>query len=267
MANPNVLRWPGARADLAAGPWLILAALAGACLPLGACISGSLATKTGPNGPNGWSTDNRQQAHVGEAVEYSFILTKPFHKRPIAPYGFADYCVATIGQDRVECEADSGGRFRFEHRLTRARAGEDIKVRVTAYRQYGQRDFMEIGDTWLRGDSPYDAPDSKFATDSLTLEIYQATVEIRVCERAEPLDFDRATLELVKSGGQVTTIRRRRPGRPGFEVSGPDGQGCYTVLYQPVGSELNSAGTTEVRLSVYDRAGHPHTESTELATP
>ena len=241
-----------------------------ASLGLGGCLSGSLATNTGPTGPHGWCTAKDQQAHVGEKVGYSFILKHPFHKRPIAPYGYADYCVATIGRERVECEVDPGGRFRFQHRLTAVSPGEQVKVQATAYRQYGQRDFMKVGDTWLRGDSPYDELDEKFVSDSLTLQIYQARVEVWICQGEMPLDFERGKLELVKSdGGDAGDAGPDddRPGRPGFKVSGPDDAGCYQVVYLPDGTQLNPAGRTEARLSVYDRADHPHTATVMILTP
>ncbi|HUU83986.1 MAG TPA: hypothetical protein VM243_10835 [Phycisphaerae bacterium] len=236
-------------------------------LATGGCLSGSLATNTGPNGPHRWSTANRQQAHVGETVGYSFILIKPFGKRPVAPYGYVDYCVATIGNERVECEPDLDGHFCFEHRLDRVQPGDELKVRAVAYRQYGQRDFMKIGDKWLRGDSPSDQRDSGFVSDSLTLRIYQARIELGICESEAPLDFETGKLELVKADGTVSPVYQDRDGRPGFDVTGPDDSGCYTVVYLPDGTQVNPAGRTEARLTVHDRAGHPHTATVLIPTP
>ena len=234
---------------------------------LGGCIRGSLATNTGPNGPHGWSTDNRQDAHVGETVGFSFILVKPFSKKPIAPYGYVDYCLATVGNRRVECECDLGGRFRFEHPLGEVEPDRQVEIKVIAYRQYGKRDFMLVGDTWMRGHSPYDQPDAKFASDALTLRIYQAKVELRICEQETPLDIDRGRLELIKADGTVSTVSPSRPGRPGFDVSGPDDQGCYSMVYLPDGRQLAPAGTTVARLTVPDRSGHPHTVEDLIETP
>lgn len=126
---------------------------------------------------------------------------------------------------------------------------------------------MKVGDTWLRGDSPYDELDEKFVSDSLTLRIYQARVEVWVCQGEMPLDFERGKLELLKSDGVVSSVYLDRPGRPGFKVSGPDDAGCYQVVYLPDGTQLNPAGRTEARLSVYDRADHPHTATVMIPTP
>lgn len=109
MGGPSGYRHVVGRVDHPAVPSWTWPVLVAASLGLGGCLSGSLATNTGPTGPHGWCTAKEQQAHVGETVGYSFILKHPFHKRPIAPYGYADYCVATIGRERVECEVDPGG--------------------------------------------------------------------------------------------------------------------------------------------------------------
>ena len=267
MASASVYPRVVRRAEGPALPAGALVAVLAASLAPGGCLSGSLATSTGPNGPHGWCTAKKQQAHVGETVKYSFILVQPFGKRPIAPYGYADYCVATIGQERVECEPDPGGRFRFEHQLVGVNAGDKVKVSATAYRQYSQRDFMKIGETWVRGDSPYDEPDEKFTSDSLTLQIYQVRVEIPVCQEQVPLNFDAGRLELIKSDGTVSSVYLDHPGRGGYSVSGPDDSGCYTVVYLPDGTQLNPAGQTQARFTVDDRAGHPHTAGVMIPTP
>ena len=96
------------------------------------CMRGSLATSTGPNGPQAWSADKSQDAHVGEQVRFSFILVKPWQKGPVDPYGHADYCLADIGGHRVLCEPDWGGRFRFEDDFSDDAPGQTIIVSATA---------------------------------------------------------------------------------------------------------------------------------------
>lgn len=231
------------------------------------CIQGSLATRTGPNGPQLWSADKRQEAHVNETVPFSFILTSPPRDRPLDPYGYADYCVASIGDQRVLCEADLQGHFRFSHRLAEAKPGDETKVTATAYRQYGNRDFIQVGGSWLHGDSPIDEPDRKVCSDSITLRVYQARVEMRLPGGASPFDFESGKLQLLKYDGSVRLVFLDRPGRPGFIASGPDDAGGYTVVYAPDGDELNPSGQTPARFTVYDLAGHPHTVEMMIPTP
>ena len=248
-------------------PRLALVIAVGAWLPLTGCVRGSLATGTGPNGPKAWSADNHQQAHVGEQVRFSFILIDPLLNRLVDPYGYADYCMATVGEHRIQCEPDLGGRFRFEHQLTGAEPGHTIKVTASAYRQYGRRDFMRVGDTWLRGESRFDEPDRRFRSDSLSLHVYQSQVRVRLPASQAPFDFDSGDLRLIKDDGTVSPVYLDRAGRPGFTVEGPDQQGAYTIVYLPNGTELDSCGQTDVRFVVYDLAGQPHSVSGVIPTP
>ncbi|MCP4248756.1 MAG: hypothetical protein GY778_17065 [bacterium] len=235
--------------------------------PMTGCIRGSLATSTGPNGPQAWSADNHQQAHVGEPVQFSFILIGPYQRRPLDPLGLADYCLVDVCSQRLECEPDPGGRFRFEHVLADAKPGDEIEVTVTAYRQYGQRDIIQVGDQWLRGDSPLDEPDRTVAADSLTLETYQTTVEIELESGAAPFDFESGKLELIAPEGKTMPVYIDRPGRPGFTVGGPDDRGVFSIRYLPDGTQVGVFDLTEALFTVYDRAGQPHRSSVKIPTP
>jgi len=245
----------------------LLAAAVGGMGSTCGCIHGSLATSTGPNGSGAWSEDRVQQAHAGEKVRYSFILVDPLLKRPVDPYGYADYLVAEVGDHRIQCEPDIGGRFRFEHTLDGVEAGERIKVTATTYRQYGQRDFMKVGGRWLKGDSPFDEPDRPFKSDSLTLEVYETRLEIPLVPDDAELDFESGKLELIRSDGSTVPVYIDRPGRPGFVVAGPDHLGRYLVTYRPAGSQINTAGETVARFTVFDVAGNAHSAEVTLPTP
>jgi hypothetical protein len=175
--------------------------------------------------------------------------------------------VASIGDQRVLCEADLQGHFRFEQRLPRARPGDEIEVVATAYRQHGTRDFIQVGDSWLHGESPIDAADDKVCSDSITLRVYQARVEMHLAAGAAPMDFESGKLELTKHDGSVTSVFIDRPGRRGFVASGPDQAGGYTVVYLPDGDELNPSGRTPARFTVYDLAGHRHSVEMMVPTP
>jgi hypothetical protein len=231
------------------------------------CIRGSLASSTGPNGPELWSTDDTQQVHVGETVDFSFILLTPMQRRPLDPYGYADYCIAELQERRIVSEPDLGGHFRFSSTMPDAEPGDEIELIATAYRQYGARDFLKVGDTWLRGESPIDEPDRKVCSDEINLVFYQARLQISLPGGAAPLDPESGKLELIKRDGTVSSIFLDRPQRPGFVVQGPDAAGSYTVLYEPRGDELNPSGQTTARLVIYDLAGHPHSAEMTIPTP
>ena len=97
--DPKPRRRQAARpSDRRRSPANRIAAAATLCLCLTGCISGSLATSTGPNGPQAWSAASQQDAHVGEEVRFSFILVNPMLDRPMDPYGYVDYCVTSVGE-------------------------------------------------------------------------------------------------------------------------------------------------------------------------
>ncbi len=270
MARPSLSPASGGWVDgrrLARSAALLALGLVVLAPAAGGCIRGSLATSTGPNGPTLWSAARKQQAHVGETVRFSFILVDPLRKRALDPYGYADYCIAELGDRRICCEPDMGGRFRFEHRLTGVQADQELEVTATAYRQYGSCDFLPVGETWLRGESPVDDPDRRVCDDSVKLRVYQARVEMKLPAGPSPVDWESGKLELFRDDGTVTPVFIDRPGRPGFAAQGPNQDGGCTVVYLPDGDELNSSGQTRAHLSVHDLAGHPHSAECLVPTP
>ncbi|MFQ5491014.1 MAG: hypothetical protein ACE5GE_09860 [Phycisphaerae bacterium] len=242
--------------------WAAMAALlAGTC---SGCIEGSLATSSGPSL---WSARKQQQVHVGETVRFDFILVGRFQKRLLDPYGLADYVMAQIGEHRVQCEPDLGGHFQFEHRFSGVRPGQQIEVTVTAYRQHGNRDFIQAGKHWLRGDSSVDEPDPKVCQARITLEFYQARLEATLPGGGSPLEPESGKLRLFGRNDRVSSVFVDRPNRRGFALSGPDASGNYTLVYEPDGDEIDPSGQTEARFIIYDLAGQQHTFELTLATP
>ena len=233
----------------------------------GGCVSASLGTNTGPHPPQQrWSIAAKQMAHVGETVQFDFVLTD-FWGRFVAPTGLADYCVTMIGSERAEAESDERGHFRFSYALDHARPGEKVLVTATAYQQRGSRDHMNIRGQWLTADSPYAEPDRKIAGDSIQLTIYQTKVEMKIVRPADDLDPESGVLRLQRGDGAGTPVYIDKPGRPGFRLDGPEPNGYYRVKYQPTGEQLNPSGTTEVEFSVYDLGGQRHVVSQTLSTP
>jgi len=205
--------------------------------------------------------------HVGEMVEFSFVLVDPLSGRLKDPSSLADYCAATIGNERVEAEPDVDGRFRFSFAFAGLFPGDGIKMNAAAYRQRGSRDFMKVRDRWLESDSPYDRPDKKVAADSITFSVYQAVVDFAMEGPPENLDPDTGVLRFRRGDGSISSVYVDRPNRPGFELTGPQPDGRYQVFYRPTGEDLNHTQTTDVDFTIYDRSGQPHNVSLTLETP
>src|SRR3972149_89691 len=129
------------------------------------------------------------------------------------------------GGERVEAEPDAKGHFRFSYPLDRVRAGEKLKVTATAFQQRDSRDFMKIGGRWLKADSPYAQPDRKVAGDAVQLTIYQTIVDMKIARPADDLDPESGVLRFQCADGGSGPIYVDKPGRPGFNLGGPDPDG------------------------------------------
>ena len=230
-------------------------------------MSASLASDTGLRPPGfRWSDAPKQMVHVGEVVEFDFILLDSLG-RFINAVQRADYAVAIIGDDRIASEPDLHGRFQFEHRFDGLRAGQRFDVLATAFRQRGRRDYAKVRGQWLRAESPYDDPDQAVAGDSIRFLVYEAPIEFRLVRPADDLMPETGVLTIRRSNGTSTSVYIDRPHRPGFSITGPEPEGYYRIRYVPSGRELNPVGTTEVELVIYDATNHPHHAIMTLETP
>ena len=245
-------------------PRIILAVLLSG---VGGCVSGSLATDTDLHALGyRWSDAGRQMVHVGETVEFDFVL-QDLSRRFVPPLGLADYCVAVVDGERLESEPNTAGHFQFAYTFDQVTPGDEIEVRATAYRQQDHRDFMRIREKWIYAESPFNRPDRKVAADSIRLTVYQAPIELAVVRPPDDLDPESGVLRIRRADGSTSTVYVDRPRRPGFAIAGPEPDGYYRVSYLPSGDELNPVGTTEVEFEIYDTAGFPHYASTMLETP
>ena len=243
---------------------LIAAGLAAAN---GGCVAGSLATDTGVRPPGfQWSTAKRQQVHVGEEVRFDFVL-HDWADNLLNPLGMADYCATVIQGERIEVDAGPSGHFQFRYRFDDVAPGERINIRVDAYRQRGDRDYMYVRDRWLHTLNPLDQPDRRVASASIRLTAYRAAIELSIVRPPDDLDPDTGVLRLHKRDGSTKSFFVDRPGRRGFTVDGPTADGYYYFRLQPRGNELNTSGTTRVEIEVYDLSGRPHYAETILDTP
>ncbi len=232
----------------------------------GGCISGSLATSTGPR-PLGfaWSPEERQDAHVGENVEFDFVLMDWLSNR-VDPTGLADYCVAQFDRERIEVELHPNGYFRFARPIS-VSPGTSITVDVTAYRQVAGRDLIKVGNQWVASTGPFDQPDRKVATDSVTLDVYQCEVRLRMASPPDDLDIETGVMRIYRDDGSNTSVYINRPGRPGFRITGPGPDGFYEITFKPAGHMVHNHGTTKVDFSIHDLAGQRHDLSVTIDTP
>lgn len=232
------------------------------------CVSGSLASNTGPR-PAGfaWSLARRQMVHVGEQVEFDFVL-QDWARNFVSPLGVADYCVAFVGGERIETEPDVHGHFRFSYVFADLRAGEQVVVKATPYQTRGSRDYMKVRGRWIAGDSPYDQPDKAVAwADAIRLVAYQVPIELSIARPANDVDPQTGVLKIRRADGSTTSVFIDRPDRPGFTIDGPEPDGYYRVFYQPRDNELNEIGTTDVEFVIYDTLGQRHYAGMTLDTP
>ena len=243
---------------------------AGFCVSLtclAGCISGSLATSTGPRQiGHQWSTEKQQMVCRGEEVKFDFVLEDGRH-RFVDPAGLADYCVVIVGAERIECDADLHGHFPFSYRFDRFRPGDRVPVSATAYTLRASRDYMKISGRWMRNESPYDLPDRKGVAAKVVLTVYESPVELTIPAKRLPLDPETAVLRIHKEEGAVTTVFQDLPHRSGFHFEGPRDQGDYFVRYVPRAGELNSCGVTRVSFTIYDVAGQAYRMESEVDTP
>jgi hypothetical protein len=144
----------------------------------GGCISGSLATSTGPRVSGDWSVANEQFALAGEQVSFDYILTQPFKKHPLDPIGIADYCVLEVDRHREVAEPEYDGHFRFTQTLGNLAPGTKVNAKATAYKTFGRRDVQLLPDGGAISRQAGDERDRRVASDSVRLRIYQARIEL-----------------------------------------------------------------------------------------
>jgi hypothetical protein len=239
----------------------------GVAVVAGGCVQGSLATSTGPRPVgNRWSAAKAQEVHVGETVEFDFVLHDGMNHF-VSPGGVADYCVATIGETRTEAIADPTGHFNFSHTFKGVAAGDVVEVRVDAFRQRGGKDYVQIGGQWLATQTYSHDPDARVAGGSVRLTAYQSVVDFRLPRPADDFDPETGVLRLRRPDGVTKSIYLNRPMRRGFILEGPEPAGYYRVTYQPRGDEVATTGKTDVTFTIYDVAGQRHVERLELDTP
>ncbi len=237
------------------------------CVCVAGCSSASLATDSGPGRP--WSTDGQQMVHVGEHVDFSFVLTKGVLKRgPRDPVGAVDYCIARAGSEQIEADLDNQtGHYRFAFDVLGLREGDAIAVTAEAYRENGVRDTKQIGDAWVRADDPFDQRDRVIASDSVALSVYRSLVEIPIPGGDVALDLGGGRLELHRADGKVATIYHKTADGRGYEIAEPNSEGVSTIMYAPVADEINKSATTYVRFRVLDGSGTERVFDGHIPTP
>lgn len=238
----------------------------GWCLSVCGCITASLATDTGISKVGGWSTADVQYANVGETVRFSLVLREGYREGRLSLVGIADYAVLSIAGERLEAGV-SDNSFEFEYQLAGVEAGRTLTVTADAYLLRGRKDFMKIGDTWHRTESPYNSPDRHVAGDSIRLRIYQSNIDAEFQAPHTALDWMSARLVIRTRDNRVTTILPETPQRDGFVVTGPDDRRHYHIYYEPAARDINKTLKTTATLFVLDVNGQQHTFTFEFDTP
>ncbi|MGB0716839.1 MAG: hypothetical protein ACPGXK_13235 [Phycisphaerae bacterium] len=245
----------------------MLAALSCGLATLMATGCASLAASTGPrSSASQWSVAERQAAHVGEDVEFDFVLLDAWGDG-VSPIGVADYVLATVGDYRVVAEPDVNGHFKFAHRLKNVEPGAQLFVKATAFQQKGSRDVIVVAGEVVTADSAYDEADRRVADDHILLDVYQAEVQLQLAGTEQTLDPSSGVLRLKTRDGGVTSVFQNTPLRPGYRLAGPDAAGVYTIDYQPQANEVSNFGETEIYFRIFDIAGSPYEVRTTLNCP
>jgi len=220
------------------------------------CLSGSLATSTGPRYGGQWSVARLHPVHVGETVRFSFLLKEPLAREALSAKGVADYSVFDFGGERVQADIEKDGRFLAQYTFDDVVPGQTIVVEAIAFRQHGPRDQVKINDTWVQNLSPNNEKDEPVAGASAKLVVYQAQVRMALPPSANDFDFSTGQLLLRREGAAGRPVFEDRPHRRGFLVTDRNDGAGWWVTYSPSGNEINPVGVTEVEFSVYDQAGN-----------
>ncbi len=236
------------------------------CIVSPGCYVGSLASTTGSRQGGRWSIERHQQVHVGERVNFSFVLRERYKAERVNAAGLADYCAFEFGADRFDVDVDEYGCFRAQYTFSELVEGQEITVAATAYRQVGERDRVKVGGRWFKPDDAKDRADEMIASDKIVLTAYQAGVDLILPHQANEYDFSTAQMVFRRVAGEVSVVFLEESGQAGFHVEA-EHNGEWRVTYTPIAGQLNTDGTTDVVFSVYDRAGNRHRLTTTLDTP
>lgn len=231
------------------------------------CIKASLATTTGPVSRGQlWSMADEQMVHVGEKVDFEFVLVDR-GGTILGPAGGIDYCVAEVGDTIVEALPDGTGRFHFSYTFKDEQPGETIVVRATGYEQRRERDLVKIGDRWVVTESPQARADRAVAGDEVTLQTYQRGIRFVVGPLAAEPDIDSGVLTITCGETERARIYADRPHRRGFTLHGLDQNERLRVGYVPTGDQLCPRGVTALQFKIHDLEGAPYETATLMETP
>lgn len=237
------------------------------CVVCPGCMSGSLASNTGPRAPGEkWSTDRDQSAHVGESVQFDFVL-KDWKGALAPPTVLADYCVFTIGTDHIAVEASPLGHFSCGFRFDSFHPDNVVNIEAVAYRQRGARDWVKARGQWIQSSTPGDEADISVARDALRMRIYQAEFVLKVSRAADDPDPSTGLLRFSTDTDRTATFALDRNGSRGFRLDGPDPDGSYVVRFEPPAEALAPTGRTSVVFTIKDRAGQTHVFDSTMDTP
>ena len=197
--------------------------------------------------------------HTGERVEMTFR----------SKIGSCDYAIMhDESSDRWEdCGPPINGQFDWPHDF--AAEKESVgrrRISVTGYTIQGRRDAMPIRGALV--DSPgEDEKDVVWAGATAWVEVYQSELRLRIrLPEGSPV-WTLSKLTIRRQDGVESRVSLRGAGKPGFEVSGPDTEGAWEIVFQPAFDQVNPSGDTAAQLSVADERGMTHRFDAQLSTP
>ncbi len=240
---------------LAGGLSLVLTASSGCSYHTSSLkIAGEESSRGGLFGREQW-------VHVGEPVKVIYDVRS----------GWADYAILHISPlDRSEVAlATEPGSFRFRDlRFEQPTPPEKpMRLRAWAYRERGQRDYMDLDGELLSRESPYDVPDSRVASASMKIHVYQTSLSIPIPPDPAGYNWQTAKLLLYADPARPVEVRPVREYRTGFRIEGPTAAGGYVMAYEPTAEQVRRTGSTRVVFTVSNTAGFPWRYEDWLETP
>ncbi len=216
------------------------------------------------NSPGQYAGED-QYVHVGEKVNLQFIC------RP----AIDTYAVFDLPGKLVILPANTEfANYRTAISFGHVSSREGVVLRATGFKARGMQDRMMVAGEVEQPLSPNDMPDQEIASDELRLIVYQSHVKMEgLGGPTVTPDWDKSVLRIVRDAeadrpGKVSEVRLAPAGDPsGFQVSDADGDGRWTLLYDPTAEQVNRGGTTTAELHLVDQTGQTHVVREQFATP
>jgi hypothetical protein len=207
----------------------------------------------------GGSREHVYAIHDGERVKLEFG----------SKVGSCDYAIMhDEATGRWEdCGPPINSQFEWRHDFAGEKGGLGRRrISVTGYTIQGRRDAMPIRGVLVESPGE-DEKDVAWAGASAWVELYQSELRMRISLPEGSPDWSLSKLTLRRRDGVESRVSLRSAGKSGFEVSGPDTDGAWEIVFHPSFDQVNSSGDSAAELSVADERGKTHHFDVQLFTP